>query len=524
MPFIEAILLLLVTARIAGEVAERLGQPAMIGEILAGVILGPSVLGLIQVTPELKAIADIGVFLLVLLAGMEIDVHDVLAAVRGRGIWIGLLGFCVPLLLGVGVGLIFSIERSIFLGLCIAITALPVSVRILMDLGWLQTRLGQRIVSAAVFNDVLSLLILGVLLDTQDVELGSAEFFRHTLFVLLKATLFMACVVGVSQLVRYSTGHLPLSRIWLGRLLQILKGKETVFAVTLLFVLVFAGVSDAIGLHFVVGAFFGSMLLNRALLGTSNFQSVERTASSVTMGFLGPIFFAVIGLEFHAATLTNWPLVAAVLLAASGGKLLGGYWGGRLAGHPSIESWALGMGLNGRGVMELVIASIARENGFIDGQLFAILVLMGTLTTVATPVALTAIFARLPRQGIGEPADEPAQTVMQVVLPGKTDTNGLINDPPVTQSDYKTVSQDTLLAFAASDLTVNDTDPEGAPLSVVAVMANSDTHGHVRLTDCLITYKPDAGYAGQASFGYIVRDSEGAAAVGTVFIDVKKAA
>ena len=89
MPLIEAILLLLVAARLGGEVAERMGQPAMIGEILAGVLLGPSVLDLIHMTSELKAIADIGVLLLVFSAGMEIDLHDVLAAVRGRGIWVG---------------------------------------------------------------------------------------------------------------------------------------------------------------------------------------------------------------------------------------------------------------------------------------------------------------------------------------------------------------------------------------------------------------------------------------------------
>lgn len=523
MPLIEAILLLLVAARIAGEVAERVGQPAMIGEILAGVLLGPSVLDLIHVTPELNAIADIGVLLLVFLAGMEIDLHDVLAAVRGRGVWIGLLGFAVPLALGMAVGLAFQVQRSIFLGLCIAITALPVSVRILMDLGRLQTPLGQRIISAAVFNDVIALLMLGVILGTESPETGWGAFLRSTLWVLVKAMFFMACVALASHLVRYSTGRLPLSRQWFSRLLGYLKGKETVFAVTLLFVLVFAGISEAIGLHFVVGAFFGSMLLNRRLLGSGNFQAVGRTASSVTMGFLGPVFFGEIGLEFHAASLSNWGLVAAVLLTAVGGKLLGGFLGGRLAGHSVLESWTLGIGLNGRGIMELVIATIALENGFIDAQLFAILVLMGTVTTVATPVALNAIFERLGEEPARDRAGEPPEdSTMQVLLPGGTD--GPINDPPLPQPDYKTVTQNKILAFPASDLTANDVDPEGSPLHVVAVMANADTHGHVRLTDSLVTYKPDAGFTGRASFGYIVRDGEGAAAVGTVYVDVKKAA
>lgn len=518
MPLIEAILLLLVAARLGGEIAERMGQPAMIGEILAGVLLGPSVLNLIHMTSELKAIADIGVLLLVLLAGMEIDLHDVLAAVRGRGIWVGLLGFAVPLAMGMGVGVLFQVEQSIFLGLCIAITALPVSVRILMDLGRLHTTLGQRIVSAAVLNDVIALLILGVFLGAQEGEGDWSDFLRHTSLVLVKAMVFMAAILAASHLIRYSTGRLPHARLWFSRLLGLLKGRESVFAVTLLFVLAFAGISEAIGLHFVVGAFFGSTLLNRGLLGTANFHAVERTASSVTMGFLGPVFFGVVGLEFHASSLSNWGLVAAILAVAVGGKLLGGFLGGRLAGHSSPESWALGIGLNGRGTMELVIANIALANGFIDQQLFTILVLMGTLTTVATPMALNRVF-----QKIGEvEGTKDESTGESVETRSSTEEERVINDPPVAYPDYKTVTQHTLLAFPASDLTKNDHDPEEGPLTVVAVKANVHTHGQVRLTNSLVTYQPDASFVGTASFGYIVSDEQGAVAEGMVYVEVKE--
>ncbi|MDE2293375.1 MAG: cation:proton antiporter, partial [Elusimicrobia bacterium] len=167
MPLISSLVCLLIAARLGGEVLERLGQPAMIGEILAGVLLGPSVAGWIGVTPELKVITELGVFFLVLLAGMEIDPGELAQTMRGRGSWIALSSFLVPLLAGAAVAAVFGLDkyRVAFLGLCVAITALPVSVRILLDLGQLQSPTGRRIVSAAVFNDTAALLLLGIILD-----------------------------------------------------------------------------------------------------------------------------------------------------------------------------------------------------------------------------------------------------------------------------------------------------------------------------------------------------------------------
>src|SRR5262245_53617519 len=137
MSLIIAILLLLVVSRVAAEIAERVHQPAMIGEILAGLILGPALLGLIHESSELTAIACIGLLMLVLLAGMEIELTQLFDAFKGRNIWISVMGFIVPLVLGMGTGVMLGLDahRTLFVGLCIAITALPVSIRILMDIG-----------------------------------------------------------------------------------------------------------------------------------------------------------------------------------------------------------------------------------------------------------------------------------------------------------------------------------------------------------------------------------------------------
>jgi Kef-type K+ transport system membrane component KefB len=405
MSLIEALLLLLVLSRVLGEIVARFGQPAMIGEIAAGVLLGPSVLRYVHFTPEIRAIADVGVLLLAFMSGMEMDTDALWASFRGRGAWVSAMGFIMPLGLGILLGRIFGLDqtRTLFVGLCIAITALPVSIRILMDLGKLRTDVGQKIVSAAVANDVASLLALGIILDVK----GGAQtnFFISIVWALCKALLFMSVIVIAARLAkRYTVGRFRRSRSALDRILVKVKGRESIFAIVLVFVIAFASFSEVLGLDFVVGAFFGSMLLSHQILGRKNFEEIQTTASNVTMGFLGPVFFAAIGLEFDGSGLRNWKLVIAILVVSFAGKIFGGYIGGKLAQMPDDESWALGIGLNGRGVMELVIANVALSNGFISKDLFTILVLMAVVTTVATPFLLKRAFRRMSSQ-VSTPAE-----------------------------------------------------------------------------------------------------------------------
>ncbi len=408
-PLIEALLLLLLVSRTIGELSEHLGHPAMIGEIAAGVILGPSIFGFVRFTPEIRAIADLGVLLLVFLVGMDMDMRTLWDSFRGRGAWVGVAGFVLPMLVGILVGSVFGLDwtRAVFIGLCIAITALPVSARILMDLGKLQTEVGQRILSASVFNDVTSLLILGAILDVKEKGGTPATALLAMGLAMVKALAFMASIVLVARVIRrYSQQLFLRSHNLFDRLLRKFRGRESAFALVLLFVIAFASFSELLGMQFVVGAFFGSMLLSYEVLGKDKFQEVQKTASDITMGFLGPIFFAAIGLEFDGESLRDWRLVAAILLAAFVGKIFGGYLGGRLARLTEEESWAIGIGLNGRGIMELVIANIALSNGFIGKQLFTILVLMAVVTTMTTPFLLKRAYTRLPSESLraGSPA------------------------------------------------------------------------------------------------------------------------
>jgi Kef-type K+ transport system membrane component KefB len=283
----------------------------------------------------------------------------------------------------------------LFLGLCLAITALPVSVRILMDLGTLHSRTGRLIVSASVVNDMAALLVLGVILQTSSGDGSSGSVLRSTALSLVQTAAFLLLVTGAYALVKYWTGSRPRSQQAVTRVIGTLRGKETLFALTVAFVLLFATLSETVGLHFVVGTFFGGILLSGRVIGRRNFEEVQKTASAVAMGVLAPVFFTLIGLEFDVSTLTDWGLVGAVLATAFAGKVLGGYWGGAIAGLPSEERWIVGLGLNGRGIMELVIANIALANGFIGPRVFSVLVLMAIVTTVITPVLLRRAYARL---------------------------------------------------------------------------------------------------------------------------------
>jgi Kef-type K+ transport system membrane component KefB len=393
-----AILFLLLGARALGEVAERFGQPAMLGEIAAGILLGPSLLGWVPVSDELRTVAELGVFLLVVLAGMELNPLELRRSIEGRNAWIAVCSFFVPLIAGFLVGAVFRLDllRSTFLALCIAITALPVSVRTLIDLGILRTSVGQRIISAAVFNDVLALLILGVLLNLAGRETSLADLGLTLLLTAVKAAVFMAAVVLAYRALEWVVRQVPTIDEMVDRAIRRLRGRESLFAVTILFVLLFASLSEAVGLHFVVGAFFGAMLLSHELLGGANFEEVQKTASGVTMGFLAPVFFGIIGLEFDVHALRQFGLVAAVLVVSFGSKIAGGYVGGRLAGLERPEALALGYGLNGRGIMELVIATIALEKGFIGPSLFSLVVLVGVVTTLATPLLLRRAVPHVP--------------------------------------------------------------------------------------------------------------------------------
>jgi Kef-type K+ transport system membrane component KefB len=380
----------LVAARLLGELFERFRQPSMIGEILAGIILGPSLLNIIHRTESISIISDLGVFLLVIIAGLEIKIDGVIKSLQGRNIVVSLLAFFLPIFSGFAVGYFFDMNTmtTLFIGLCIAITALPVSVRILMDLGKLNTPIGQKIISTAVVNDVLALTILGIILNVRSTDMAWHSIAQVTSISLLKLVVFISVLFVAYYVIRRISKNAKYIENYLNRLLSFLRGRESLFAVFFVFVLIFATITESLGFHFVVGAFFAAILIGDNIVGKKHLKTIHDTTNGLAMGFLAPVFFAGIGLEFNFIAIQNYWLLIVILAVSYLSKILGGYLGGKFIGLNRKASLGLGFGLNARGIMELIIANIAYKSGLINLEIFSILIIMGILTTVVTPFAL----------------------------------------------------------------------------------------------------------------------------------------
>lgn len=398
MPLLTSLLILIVTARLLGQVFSRFSQPAIIGEMLAGVLLGPSLLNLITPSPALSGISEFAVFLIVLSAGLEMNFKEVIDSMRGKGAVIALLGFLLPLTGGilVGVGFGLDVSRTVFLGLCVSITALPVTVSILQSFKLLDSTIARYSVATAIFNDIAALLVLGVILnlpEQKSYQAVAAATFNASWKLILLMTLIVSISVLIKQVIQRGILIDQLSE----KLVTII-GNEALFGLLLLLVLVFGSVSAALGFHFIIGAFFGALLIDRTFFSPERYKELELTLSSITGGFLAPVFFAYLGLEFKIQVIDSVWFVAVVLVVSIVTKILAGWLGGRLIGLSKSDALGIGFILNGRGVMELVIASIAYERGFIGQDLFSVLVLMGVVTTMITPLMFRKwIMPKLPK-------------------------------------------------------------------------------------------------------------------------------
>lgn len=394
LPFFTNLLILLVISKVFGEIFERFKQPAMIGEIIAGIIVGPSLLNIIHRTEDIKVISELGIFLLVIIAGLEINFDDILKSLKGKNIIVSILAFFLPIFSGFAVGYFFGKElmTTVFIGLCVAITALPVSIRILMDLGKINSYIGQKIISVAIFDDVLALTILGLILNIKDTDMEVGTIIKNASFSLLKLSIFLIILSFTYFLIKKLSNRENYLERQLNKVLLLLKGKESLFAIFFVFVLLFATITESLGFHFIIGAFFAAMLINENLVGKKHLESFHNTTNGLAMGFLAPIFFAGIGLEFNISSIHNYGLLIAIIFVSYFSKIFGGFIGGRIIGLNNKTSLTLGLGLNARGIMELVIANIAYKAGLIDSEIFSMLVIMGVLTTLSTPIMLKRSF------------------------------------------------------------------------------------------------------------------------------------
>ncbi len=394
------LLVLLVATRLCGEIAERLKQPSLIGELMAGIALGlilhrysntlPILAGLTE-NEVFNSLTDLSIFFLMLLAGIELRPRDLVQA-SGPAIAVALGGMIIPLVLGFGLGWIYlpvspyKMAQSLFLGTALAITAVPVSVKILMDLGLLKTKLGQTIVSAALFDDILSLILLAVL--TAVMKTGNVPGISALLVLAAKVLGFFAITTII--------GRFVLPR--LNKAIQKFKTDEFEFSALLMVALIFALLAESLGMHFILGAFLAGLFFVRRIMKDEIYDSIHKSLTSWTMGLFAPLFFASIGLHLDLAALTEIPVFVILLVAtAFFGKLLGAGLPAMAVGFPLRQSACIGTAMSARGAVELIVAGIAMEAGLFSHPdpappeiqyLFSAVVIMTLLTTLITPIVM----------------------------------------------------------------------------------------------------------------------------------------
>ena len=402
MHLITSLLLLLTCARIFGRIFKVFGFQEIIGEIIGGLIIGQ--LGLIGPTQELSGIVDLAVFLLIFAAGLEMNLQDIFSALKRKALICAFTSFSISFSAGITLSYFLNLKLlpSLVVGLCFAITALPVVVGFLQNLNIMDTRVGHLIMGSAVLVDIVALLFLGITFDTENVKTVT-EFLQTFLVKTLQMAAFFIAIMLVNKFLRSEISRANKTEKMFSRLINYM-GEEAIFGVGVLFVLGFSTFSENLGFHFIIGAFFGGLLLNKDIIGTNAFHSLSKTLDAITSHFLTPIFFAYIGLHFSMEALNEWQTLLLILSVAFGSKVFGAWLGGRIAKLNNTESLQVGIILNSRGVLDLVVANLALSKNYIDSRLFSILIFLGVSSVLLNPF----IYRRFVYKPDAKPNQEPS--------------------------------------------------------------------------------------------------------------------
>jgi Kef-type K+ transport system membrane component KefB/mannitol/fructose-specific phosphotransferase system IIA component (Ntr-type) len=373
------LLLVLLAAWAAGSVAVRLGYPSILGELLAGIILGPPLLGLLHGQEALGVLAEVGVLLMMMYIGMEIDPREL-----GKASWAGFLaaigGFVTPFVAGFLVIRAFggTVTAGLFVGIAVGVTSLATKSRILVDLKLLDTRIAHVLMAGALVSDTLALVVFAAVIGVADTGSVSA---MGVAMVGGKALLFFA-VCGMA-------GYHLLP--WIGRRLHEagFRGRTLLFTLMLLTGFLYAELAELAGLHAILGTFLAGLFLRDAVPDRKLAASLTSVLHDVSIGFLAPIFFVIAGFEVSLGVFASTlPLFLAVMAVAVFGKIVGTLLFYLPTGHGWREGITIGAGMNGRGAVEIIIAGIGLQRGLISQEIFSILVFMAIFTTATVPVLL----------------------------------------------------------------------------------------------------------------------------------------
>ncbi|NND83632.1 MAG: sodium:proton exchanger [Acidimicrobiia bacterium] len=374
-----ALLLVLAAALGGGWVANRLGYPAILGEIMAGIVLGPPLLGLLTTNDAISVIGKLGVVLLMLYIGLHLDPGDLGKAAKPAA-WASLGGFIVPAALGFGLMVLVGYDpiAATFVAVAMGVTSLATKSRILVDLGILNTRIAHVLMAGALFSDVAALIVFAAVLGIG----ATGAFAAGTIAsAALSAIAFLAASFWVGTRILPRLGRFVESR----RL-----DNSVLFLLVVMVGLTFAAAAELAGLHSILGAFLAGLFIKEGVLSHDRLHEVEAKAKTLSVGVLAPVFFVTAGFKVSFDVFTESPwLLAGVVVLATVGKIFGTAFFYLFSGNGFREGVAVGAGMNGRGAVEIIVAELALSAGLIDATVFSILVFMAIFTTATVPVFLT---------------------------------------------------------------------------------------------------------------------------------------
>lgn len=434
--FLISLFLLLGCALAAGELALRLGQLALVGQLIVGVILGPSLLGpyigLSSVSPELSAVQLLATFFLLFLAGLEMGPGEVYRMPTST-ILLGLCIFFLPFVITFAV--LFAVEpgigtlTSLFVAVTLTITALPVMAVMVKEFGLVGREMGKVLMGAALINELTAVTVFAVLLQIYDS--GAHAGWLSIAMALGATALFLAVVFSAYLLLRYARGR----RAWTAAtdgFARTVRTREAGFALLMVLSLGAALLSQYLGLTFVIGAFYAGILVTPESVGTKTYDAVRSVLYVVMWGLFLPLFFAITGLQTNLHLLVTRPAeltFLALVVTAMGSKIGVGAGFTRLRGWGRPDSLALGFLVNSRGAVEIAMAVILYTDGILDTFWFTVVVSVGLVCTIIAPVGAIAawksnpqtradLFRRVPSLALGPAVFAPAETRPESVAQG----------------------------------------------------------------------------------------------------------
>ena len=376
MRFLGMLSVILLATLIGGQFSARLKLPAVVGELLAGIIIGPAVLNLVQPTGIIKVFSDIGVIFLMFLAGLDSDLKTLKKLLRPSVLVAG-FGMIVPIIIAYMTGILFAFSQaeSLFLGLTFSATSVSISVAVLQEMGRLQGKEGMTILGAAVADDLLSILLLSIVSGLTGVSEPGSNKGKDLILSLLTQAAFLILLVFVSVYV-------------IPRLINLsqrltLPVPETLVA--MIIVVLASWGAEKVGLSNVIGAFFAGLALNR----TSAQKTLKKNFTVIGYSSFIPIFFVSIGLNMSIKGILNDFILFFVLVIGSVfSKLVGAGLGAKIAGFSNSSALLVGTGMVSRGEMALVVAQMGLTNHLLAPAAYSTVIGAIIMTTVVSPFLL----------------------------------------------------------------------------------------------------------------------------------------